>query len=160
MITDSHGRRARSSSPSRDELSQFLVRLRRSYNAIRSALDYFLPVQWADSSSVTVRSPWLLRVWWEITLTSYATGILVADRTLGQAQSDSHRLVSDYLLWLNQRAMLVTHHEFARPLDKFKPPEPDGDLLQLGPGFDEEESALDRRWRVLKLAKSLTAAGG
>ena len=53
-----------------------------------------------------------------------------------------------------------THHEFAQLLEKFKPPRPDADLLQLRPRLDDGESALDRRWRVLKLAKHLTAADG
>lgn len=52
------------------DLAQHLVRLRRGYTAIRSALDYKLH---REKTSV---SPWLLRIWREMTAASYAVGVI------------------------------------------------------------------------------------
>lgn len=147
--------------PPTGDLPFFLIRLRRGYDAIRSALDYFLPERSAGGDHHAVRSRWLVRTWWEITLSSYAAGILVACRALGKGQKEAHRLVGDYLEWLNGSATLVRHqggipagihHEFSGLLAIFRQPDPNGDLLGLESQLGRE-SVFARRRKILELAQ-------
>ncbi len=153
--------------PPPEEIPRYLMRLSRGYSAIRSAQDYFLPGKTEPNCYSAVRSRWLLRAWWEITLSSYATGILVAKRTLDQDQAYAHRLVSDYLRWLNKSATLVpdyrgsagsANRDFNTMLNKFDRAEPDDELLKLEPQLRLGETRLVRRHRIIGLAKELSDA--
>jgi hypothetical protein len=57
----------------RTNVGEFLLRLRRGYDAICCAINYRIPT----TSQLT--DPWLKRVWFEMTLAAYAVGIWLYD---------------------------------------------------------------------------------
>ena len=93
----------------RNKVPENLTRLRRAYNALRTALDYTLP-----RDSQTPVSRWLTRAWAEMTL---------AGATIGVKSAHGLRIKLDVYLfaqlrWLNEREGLDASSGFVGALDR------------------------------------------
>jgi hypothetical protein len=103
-----------------------------------------------------VTSRWLERIWWEITLCSYGTGILVGTGILGMNQADAVSIVCEYLRWLNDNATLFTQDAFKRMFEAFSQRAHNGELLKLGQDPGQGETVFTRRRQVLEFADALS----
>src|ERR1700754_943120 len=86
-----------------------LLRLRRAYQTLVSALDLYLPLSAkndTESSAYSKRFRWLYRMWWELTLCGYASGRVVIAALRGKPIDDydpqAHHYVIQQLRWLNK----------------------------------------------------------
>ena len=90
-------------------LRHFLLRLRRAYQSLLTAVDLYLPPQSIDRPDTYPcpnRFRWLYRMWWELTLCGYATGrlALTLEPILNDAdaEADADKYVRCQLNWLNE----------------------------------------------------------
>lgn len=90
-------------------LRHFLLRLRRAYQSLLTAVDLYLPPQSIDRTDTYPcpnRFRWLYRMWWELTVCGYATGrlALTLEPTLNDAaaEADADKYVTCQLNWLNE----------------------------------------------------------
>lgn len=81
-----------------------LLRLRRAYQTLVSALDLYPPFSARRDPAHSNRFRWLYRMWWELTLCGYGTGRVVI-KTLQEKNRDddqAHDYVVQQLRWLNK----------------------------------------------------------
>ncbi|MDB5309239.1 MAG: hypothetical protein JWO38_3441 [Gemmataceae bacterium] len=116
--------------------TEFLLRLRRGYAAVRSGLDYQLPREKKAS-----HWPWLSRVWLEMTLTAYVTGTMMV-RRFGPGEREGADAVWEVIRHANLTARLLDQ---ARPTG--------GPPVQPGTGVSDCESWIGE-WLNEDLAKS------
>lgn len=81
-----------------------LLRLRRAYQTLVSALDLYLPLSARNEPAHLKRFRWLYRMWWELTLCGYATGRVVIKAIPGNARNrhQAHDYVIQQLKWINK----------------------------------------------------------
>jgi len=85
-------------------LRHFLLRLRRAYHSLLTAVDLYLP-QSFDQQNTEVcpnRFRWLYRMWWELTLCGYATGRLALSLDSNTDPEAANKFVTCQLQWLNE----------------------------------------------------------
>lgn len=78
-----------------------LIRLRRGYQSLLTALDLYLPVA-KESGTFPNRFRWLYRMWWELTLCGYATGRLALEALEPKPADEADWYVCKQLKWLNE----------------------------------------------------------
>ena len=81
-----------------------LLRLRRAYQSLVSALDLYLPLSAKHDPAHSNRFRWLYRMWWELTLCGYSTGraVIAALQEDNRDDDQAHDYVIQQLKWLNK----------------------------------------------------------
>jgi SIR2-like domain len=139
-----------------------LLRLRRAYQTLVSALDLYLPLSEKNESEREIahlkRFRWLYRMWWELTLCGYATGRVVIEairgRTISPDQADDY--VIQQLKWLNKADGVddsalknVFEQNYEALKGKYE------DLLAVNEG-DPLKTALKRRQKLIEQANDFS----
>ncbi len=159
----------RVSSEKRDEcrraceelLRHFLLRLRRGYHSLLTAVDLFLPqsIDHENREPCPNRFRWLYRMWWELTLCGYSTGrlALTLDEDISPDNADLY--VRGQLKWLNETSGIETS-ELARWVKEKYPLLNDryATLKAKSKASSPEERAMEERRQLIALA--MEAAGG
>ena len=85
-------------------LRHFLLRLRRAYQSLLTAVDLYLPQSFdrQNAEPCPNRFRWLYRMWWELTLCGYATGRLALSLDPNTDDIDADKFVTCQLQWLNE----------------------------------------------------------
>lgn len=78
-----------------------LLRLRRAYQTLVSALDLYLPHSAKNDPSNLKRFRWLYRMWWELTLCGYAIGRVAIEALHPNISPKPHDYVIHQLEWVN-----------------------------------------------------------
>lgn len=145
-----------------------LLRLRRAYQTLVSALDLYLPLSAKNGSVQTSKTEtkahsnrfrWLYRIWWELTLCGYATGRVVIDALRGNAisEDEAHKYVIQQLEWLNEADCVddsALEEVFAKNFHCLRP-EYDR-LLKDTKGTTHLMTALSRRRKLIQQANELS----
>lgn len=145
-----------------------LLRLRRAYQTLVSALDLYLPLADKDDSVDTSKTEnivhlkrfrWLYRMWWELTLCGYATGRVVIEAIRGTEISPDpgHHYVIEQLRWVNKADGVdnsalkkVFEKNYLCLRDRYK------DSLKDSEGDSHLMTALNRRHKLIELANKLS----
>jgi hypothetical protein len=87
-------------------LRHYLLRLRRAYQSLLTAVDLYLPqsLEEQNTGPCPNRFRWLYRTWWELTLCGYGTGRLALSLDANTNHSDAGKFLTCQLQWLNQTA--------------------------------------------------------
>jgi hypothetical protein len=85
-------------------LRHFLLRLRRAYQSLLTAVDLYLPQSFDQQNTDPCpnRFRWLYRMWWELTLCGYATGRLALSLDSKTDPIAANTFVTSQLQWLNE----------------------------------------------------------
>jgi hypothetical protein len=85
-------------------LRRFLLRLRRAYHSLLTAVDLYLPHTFdrQNADPCPKRFRWLYRMWWELTLCGYATGRLALSLDSKTNPIAADKFVTRQLKWLNK----------------------------------------------------------
>jgi NAD-dependent SIR2 family protein deacetylase len=85
-------------------LRHFLLRLRRAYHSLLTAVDLYLPQSFDQQNEEPCpnRFRWLYRMWWELTLCGYATGRLALSLDKNTDPIAADEFVTAQLEWLNE----------------------------------------------------------
>ena len=154
----------------RKNAREALLRLRRAYQTLVSALDLYLPLSEKDETvnaakaedfAQAKRYRWLYRMWWELTLCGYASGrvIIQAVRGTELTPDPAHDYVIQQLMWLN-KADGVDASALKRPFEKnyLKLETKYRDSLLGSEGRDHMLTALSRRLKLIDFANELSKA--
>lgn len=135
-----------------------LLRLRRAYQTLVSALDLYLPHSAKNDPSNLKRFRWLYRMWWELTLCGYAIGRVVNEALEPDISPKAHEYVILQMEWVNT-ADGVNDSALKRVFTKNR--------RRIKTNYDESlrgtesnepwQTALNRRRNLILLANELSA---
>lgn len=136
-----------------------LLRLRRAYQTLVSALDLYLPLSKKFDPSHSKRFRWLTRMWWELTLCGYATGrvVITAVRGTRITEDHAHEYLVQQLKWLN-KADGVDESALKEVFEKnYDWLQCEYQSLENIEGPDHLTTALNRRRKMIERANELSA---
>lgn len=135
-----------------------LLRLRRAYQTLVSALDLYLPHSAKNDPSNLKRFRWLYRMWWELTLCGYAIGRVVTEALEPDISAKAHDYVILQMEWVNTADGVndsALKRVFTRNRRRIKAQY--NNSLKHTESKSLWETALNRRRNLILLANELSA---
>lgn len=139
-------------------LREYLLRLRRAYLGLLSAVDLYLPHasdQTVKNSPCPGRFRWIYRMWWELTLCAYATGRIALTLDSKSNAIRDHGYMIAQLQWLNKTGGIKASQLGKWVNEKYKSLETNYDKVRTGD--DGAMAALVQRQNLIK--RAMQAAG-
>ena len=147
-----------------------LLRLRRAYQTLVSALDLYAPLSAKPDPSHSNRFRWLYRMWWELTLCGYATGRVAIEAIRKEealrkeeafcekeVQAQAHDYVVQQLRWINKADGVddsALKNVFEKNYESLK--EKYEESLTRTSGDSFLKTAVDRRRKLIEQANELS----
>jgi hypothetical protein len=141
-----------------DLIREFVLRLRRAYQSLLTAVDLYMPQSPEESREYPNNFRWLYRMWWELTLCGYATGRVVLENKFDEKTAD--RYLTCQLRWLNelcginesQLGSIIACNKEGKDESKFERLKPEYDDIPV-PTNSGVMGALERRLSLMQQAR-------